>query len=126
MSDVLRAESPPPVSAWLFGSRGRGDAREDSDVDVAVLYAVTPPRTLEGAGFELSSKLESRLQLPVDLIVMNHTRPELVHAILSDGQLLFDDDPSKRIAFEIKSRNEYFDVLPYLRMYRSGKMSLRR
>ena len=30
------------VTAWLFGSFGRGDARPERDVDVAVLYRRAP------------------------------------------------------------------------------------
>jgi hypothetical protein len=29
-----------------------------------------------------------------------------------------DRNPSARIRFEVKARNEYFDLLPYLRQYR--------
>jgi predicted nucleotidyltransferase len=115
---VLSAESPKPVCAYLFGSRGRGDARLDSDVDIAILFAKKPPSTLSGAGFAIQGRLEQSLALAVDLIVLNRARPELVHSVLRDGQLLFDDDPSLRVAFEVKSRREYQDVLPYLREYR--------
>ena len=115
---ILAEESQMPVCAYLFGSRARDDCRQDSDADIAVLYAVDPPRTLSGMGFELQDKLEHALRLPVDLIVLNHARPELIHSILQDGQLLYDDAPSIRVAFEVKARREYFDVLPYLREYR--------
>ncbi len=118
--ETLLTESPKPACAYLFGSRGRGDSRPDSDVDIAVLYAVDPPRTLSGMGFELQGKLEHALQLPVDLIVLNRARPELIHNILKDGQLLYDDEHSTRVAFEVKARREYFDVLPYLREYREN------
>lgn len=122
---ILAAESPKPVCAYLFGSRGREDSCPDSDADIAVLYAIDPPHTLAGMGFELQSSLEHGISLPVDLIVLNHARPELIHSVLRDGQLLYDDEPSLRVAFEVKARREYFDVLPYLQEYRglTGKRS---
>jgi hypothetical protein len=34
--------------------------------------------------------------------------------------LLLQPDPSARIAFEVRARNEYFDLLPFLQRYRGG------
>ncbi len=38
--------------------------------------------------------------------------------MLRDGILVVDRDPSRRIEFEVRRRNEYFDLLPVLREYR--------
>jgi hypothetical protein len=38
---------------------------------------------------------------------------------LRDGRVVLDRDASARIRFEVKSRNEYFDLLPFLRRYRA-------
>jgi predicted nucleotidyltransferase len=45
------------VAAYVFGSVARGTAREDSDVDVAVLLAHEPPRTLAGLMLGLEGDL---------------------------------------------------------------------
>ena len=49
---------------------------------------------------------------------MNKAPVDLVHRILRDGRLVFEGDHGARVAFEVKARNEYFDLLPYLREYR--------
>jgi hypothetical protein len=49
---------------------------------------------------------------------MNHAAPDLLHRVLRDGEILLDRDPSFRIQFEVRTRNEYFDLLPILRRYR--------
>lgn len=116
--DALLEEPSPPVCAWLFGSHGRGDAHARSDVDVAVLLGHVPPATLSGIGLALEGRLEARLGLEVDLIVADRAPVDLVHRVLRDGVLLYDRDPSVRVRFEVRSRNEYFDLLPYLREYR--------
>ena len=103
--------------AYLFGSTARGEARAGSDVDLAVLYEPAPPRTLMG-GSELAVRLEKELRRTVDLVILNRAPPDLVHRILRDGQLLLERDAPARIRFEVRSRNEYFDVLPYLNEYR--------
>jgi hypothetical protein len=38
--------------------------------------------------------------------------------VLRDGLLVLDRDPSVRIRFEVRARNEYFDLLPFLLRYR--------
>jgi predicted nucleotidyltransferase len=115
---LLVAYPEPVACAYLYGSTARGDAKPSSDVDIAVLYREAPAANLDGLGFDLAGVLERRLGRHVDLVVLNRAPPDLVHRILRDGVLLLDRDPSQRIAFEVKSRNEYFDVLPYLREYR--------
>ena len=103
---------------YLFGSRARGTSRAASDLDVGVLYRTAPPATLLGQPFELQTALASELRLPVDIVVMNTAPVDLVHRILHDGRILLERDRSRRIAFEVKARNEYFDLLPILQRYR--------
>lgn len=113
-SDESRAEGLAAV--YLFGSIARGTPRPGSDVDIGVLYAGEPPG-LER--FRLEGEIERRLGgVPVQLVVLNTAPVDLVHRVLRDGKLLLDRDRSRRIAFEVKSRNEYWDLLPFLRRYR--------
>ena len=106
------------VAAYLFGSVTRGTARSTSDVDVAVLLATDPPRTLDGLYLGLEGELERGLGLPVELVVLNRAPGDLVHRVLRDGVLLLDRNPGARIRFEVRARNLYFDLQPFLRRYR--------
>ncbi len=116
--DVLEHGHRDVLTAYLFGSTARGTRRAGSDVDIGILLAGDPPTTLQGLKLDLEGELERRLDLPVQLVVLNSAPPDLVHRVLRDGILLLDRDPSARIRFETRSRREYFDVLPYLRRYR--------
>jgi predicted nucleotidyltransferase len=105
----LAGENTDLCCAYLFGSWARGDARRDSDVDVAVLFSADPPRTLAGLHLDLADRLKGALGgRPVDL----------VHRVLRDGVLVLERDRSARIRFEVRARNEYFDLLPHLQRYR--------
>jgi predicted nucleotidyltransferase len=106
------------VAVYLYGSVARGTAREGSDVDVGVLLEKDPPRTLRGMKLDLEADLESLLEVPVQLVVLNRAPPDLIHRILRDGKLVLDRDRSMRIRFEVKARNEFFDLQPILRRYR--------
>lgn len=109
------------VAVYLFGSVARGQAGPSSDVDVGVLYEVTPPATLDGMGFDLAAELEGAVGRPVDLVVLNRASADLIHRVLRDGILVVERDRSRRIAFEVKSRNEYFDLAPIRAQYRRVK-----
>ena len=122
MLDVLRtrlAEAGREVlCAYLFGSVAREQERADSDLDVAVLLASDPPRTLDGLQTDLADALAEATGRRVDLVVLNRAPPDLVHRVLRDGLLLLERDHGARIRFEVKARNEYFDLLPHLQRYR--------
>jgi predicted nucleotidyltransferase len=122
LEDVLAErlrQIPRLCAAYLFGSRGRGTESKDSDVDVGIWLAATP-RTLAEHPLEYAGELEHALGRRVDLVVMNGAPSDLVHRILRDGKLLVDADRGARIAFEMKARNEYFDLLPTRARYREG------
>jgi len=106
------------VAAWLFGSVARGTARADSDVDVAVLFTARQLSTLEGGVLDLEGELERDLGRVVDVVDVRRAPVDLVHRVLRDGIPLCDRDASKRIRFEVKARNDYFDLLPHLHRYR--------
>jgi predicted nucleotidyltransferase len=114
---AARAEAEGIAAAYLFGSVARGTARPDSDIDVGVLYSVDPPKTLAGM-FDLEGDLESAFGVPVQVVVLNYAPVDLVIRVLRDGKLLVDRDRSRRIQFEVRSRNEFWDLEPYLRLYR--------
>ncbi len=118
LSATLAQRTEGLVCAYLFGSHARGDAVPGSDVDVALLFEQAPPRTLSGLHPELADELAGTVGQPVDLVVLNRAPVDLIHRVLRDGLLLLDSDPGARIRFEVRARNEYFDLLPHLRRYR--------
>jgi len=108
-------------AAYLFGSTARGTARTDSDVDVAVLFDVTPPPTIDSARFSLAGELEAAIGRPVDLVVLNDAPVDLRIRVLREGRLLVERDGPARIAFEVQTRNEAFDLEPMLARYRAPR-----
>ena len=115
---TANAEREGIAAAYLFGSVARGTAGPRSDVDIGVLYSEDPPLTLAGMGFRLEGDLEQFLEVPVQVVVLNHAPVDLSIRVLRDGKLLVDRDRSKRIRFEVKTRFEFWDLEPYLKLYR--------
>jgi predicted nucleotidyltransferase len=114
---AARAEADGIAAAYLFGSVARGTARPGSDVDVGVLYEIDPPKTLE-ARFGLESDLELALHVPVQVVVLNDAPVDLIVRVLRDGKLIVERDRPCRVRFEVRSRNEFWDLEPYLKLYR--------
>ena len=112
------ARNEDAAAVYLFGSVARGDDGPDSDADVAVLYGKPVDAGLAGLKLGLAGDLEARLGRRVDLVVLDHQPPDLVHRVLRDGLIVVENDRSARIRFEVQARNAYFDILPVLRRYR--------
>ncbi len=102
------ATEPDLMSAWLFGSVARGTDRTSSDVDVAVLSA-SGSVPFERVS-DLSAELGIDLGRDVQIVDLHDAPPDLVHRVLRDGVLLLDRDRAKRIGFEVRVRNLYFDL----------------
>jgi predicted nucleotidyltransferase len=101
VATVLAGVDPAPLRLVLFGSRARGDARPDSDLDLLVVMpqARLTPQERQVALQALRSALRP-LQLPVgvDLVVVGEedarrlagSRWHVVARALREGRELYD------------------------------------
>jgi predicted nucleotidyltransferase len=121
LEEFLARTSEGLMAGYLFGSWARNTARTGSDVDLGLLYRRAPEGTLDSPPRRLESELEIVLGLPVEVVVLNSAPPDLVHRIMRDGEIVLDRDRTERIRFEVRARNEYFDLLPILERYRRSE-----
>lgn len=89
--------------AYVFGSRVEGNARPDSDLDVAASFGGSPVDPVA---------IAARLPGKVDLVLLESAPLELAGRIATRGRVLFDDDPSARVAWESMTRTIWFDEQP--------------
>lgn len=117
---VVEATPDDVVAVYLYGSQGRGDASPESDIDLGILLRDQPPPALRNTARRIESDVEAAAHRPVEAVVLNGASADLIHRVLRDGVLLLDRDPVARIRFEVRARNEYFDLAPIRRLYRSA------
>ncbi|MBP2368820.1 type VII toxin-antitoxin system MntA family adenylyltransferase antitoxin [Pseudonocardia parietis] len=104
--------------AYLFGSRAGGNARPDGDADIAFV-ARSPLGLLDEAA--LADRLAVALEVPsVDLVDLERAPLVLAGRVLTVGRTIFSADEPGRVEFEVRTRAEYFDFLPYQREHRDA------
>lgn len=114
LREVLRGE--PVAFAYLFGSVARGEARPDSDVDVALHFSPDVPaeerfrRTLRIGG-----ELERRLDRDVDVIDLEDAPLRLQGRILTERRIVTGHGSDMRIRFETEVFPRYVDAAHHAR-----------
>jgi predicted nucleotidyltransferase len=99
----------PGVSAiYLYGSCARGDARPDSDVDLAVFTAGAPLTPLDL--WETRLDLTAMLGWPVDLVHLDVVSTILQREVMVDGVRLHAADPFEADLMELRVLREYDDL----------------
>lgn len=89
LSAVL-ARGPRLRFAILFGSRARGNARGDSDVDLAIAPEQPLSEAQESA---LAVDLERAAGMPVDLVIVDRAPQALKWRIARDGVIVCSSPP---------------------------------
>ena len=92
---------------WIFGSQARGAARDDSDVDLAALFARRPdPLALLDARADLAALLGR----DVDLVDLDGASPILAMQVLRHGRALRTRDPRRVHRFVARTITRYEDL----------------
>lgn len=105
---------------YLFGSQATKNAVSESDVDLAVYFDQKLVKDFFEKRLELIAATSKALKKEADIVVLNTAPPFLRYVVLKEGELIFERNKrnkGKRIDFELKSINEYFDFKPVLEKY---------
>lgn len=87
IADYFKTQSV--LKVWLFGSFSRGEQREDSDVDILVVY----DRSHLIALFKIASMnvdLKDILGRQVDLVEEKSLFPWVVDSVMKDRKLIYE------------------------------------
>jgi len=90
------SDTPTIRRVWIFGSRARGEARPDSDLDVAIeLYVLTPHESPTEVWFENAgawrNEISELFPFRVDLELLDDSStPTILSGTLRDGVLAYE------------------------------------
>ena len=105
------AGDPRILALYLFGSRGRREETEQSDVDVGILWR--EEQALRDL-LQLEDDLERRLGLKVDLVDAGRANAFLALDIIR-GERVFCADPDRGDEFELYVMRRAGDLAPFER-----------
>lgn len=111
---VLRV-LPGILALYVFGSRARGLARVDSDLDLAVLTE-RPIEPLQL--FKARQTLEAALGQDVDLVDLSVASSVLRSEVVNGGVLVYRRDAGQTLDFEARVLGEYAGLLDATREIR--------
>jgi predicted nucleotidyltransferase len=113
--DAVLHVLPDAETIYVFGSRAHGDARPDSDLDLAVLGTAPLDPVLR---FEAQRELSARLGCDVDLVDLLDSSSVLRSEVVNGGTPLFRRDPARTLDFEARVLGEYAELLEATRALR--------
>lgn len=125
IADRVRAALEPLddiAVAVLFGSRAKGTARPNSDLDVALIPSTDDPhrrlRLLQRAAAELASLVPSDR---ADVVFLDEAPVLLRQRVMEHGKLVLvrDEAPWKRL--RVKTMREWGDMEPYRKRYMAAQ-----
>lgn len=126
LTRYFKAE-PNVIAVWVFGSAQTGNIRPGSDLDLALLFKITPHYE-ELA--RIRADLQERLGFDeIDLLVLNDTHSPITRFEAVSGRAVFCRDLGKRAGFVSLTAREYEEAMAFLargmRAYAEGE-ALRR
>lgn len=108
------------AAAYVFGSRARGTARSDSDIDVALLLDASPAKHERASLIrDLVGELGRELAADrVDLVLLNDAPPVLAFHALKAGVLALCRDEVALHRFKVATYGRHADREPTERLFR--------
>ncbi|MCF7845244.1 MAG: nucleotidyltransferase domain-containing protein [Candidatus Pacebacteria bacterium] len=102
---------------YLFGSQATGTSISKSDIDIGLFFDKHQVDDFFEKRLELIGEISKLLKKDTDIVVLNTASSFLKYVVLKEGKIIFERSQDKRVDFELKTLNDYFDFKPVLEKY---------
>jgi predicted nucleotidyltransferase len=117
-------DGTPALVAYLFGSHVSGRAGPASDRDIAVL--LDPKLTRQERGHWrlkfIGQMIDAYRSDAIDLVVLNDAPLLLRFEVIRVRHILYNRDDEARVAFEVRTMQEWFDWAPRYRRMQQARL----
>ena len=110
---------PVWLTPYSSDSNARGDARQGSDVDVAIGLVPGARLSAQEIG-DLVSRLESAVARTVDLVILDEAPPAIAYRVFRDGVEMVVRDRRALVDRKARAILEYLDFRPIEELCASG------
>jgi predicted nucleotidyltransferase len=106
------------IFAYIFGSRARGSVNKRSDYDIAVYFYKDPSKLPGWTVFQLEAEIAKEIGVETQITILNGLdAPVFAFQIISEGIILIDKEPEKRVLYEASVLKQYHDWHYFLRRH---------
>ncbi|OGG15650.1 hypothetical protein A3D77_01320 [Candidatus Gottesmanbacteria bacterium RIFCSPHIGHO2_02_FULL_39_11] len=110
------SNKPEIAAAYLYGSYARGEQKEDSDIDIAILLNSSVKNTFD-IQIQHQNNIEKLLKKKVEVQAINSSRVDFSYRVISEGIIIHGYNNPFRVDFEVKTMQNYFDLMPFFKEY---------
>ncbi|MFA4889108.1 MAG: nucleotidyltransferase domain-containing protein [Candidatus Omnitrophota bacterium] len=104
--------------AYLFGSQAKGNAAPESDFDIAVLFENSPDDPLAiRETMDLCSDISKFFPKKIDVVSLHYAPLLLKYEVVAHSRVLYCENETERINFEVAVIKEYIDEEPIRNLY---------
>lgn len=107
---VQLAENTPEVEVlWLYGSRARGNANNNSDYDLAIAFKtyIDDPLERRLKPELLALKWKNQLKIELSIIDINQVPLPLAYTVIQDNTTLYSNNEYRRMVEEQKIMSKW-------------------
>ena len=108
---IVKVGGKRVVFILLFGSQARGDARPDSDIDLAVYYDGNKKER-----FQFRIRASGELPPNVDLHIFQDLPLYVIHQAIREGKLIYVGNREKTMSVLLKTSREAEDFMHRMRV----------
>jgi len=108
------------AAVFLFGSHAGGQARSDSDVDVAILLITYDPESERAVRALFMAELSRMTRKVIHPVILNSAGEALLKQILEKGRCIHVNDPKSLSRFKMTAIARIADYGYYRRFLQQG------